>query len=155
MGYDGSGNYTRTYNFSSDASSNIKILASRMDAEFNDFASAMPLALLHDGRNAATGNLPMGGFRHVNVGAPASATNYMRSKDFIENVPIYMVDAETSADRISVSATFYTTASAATAPRDGSHILVKAGDRSEEHTPELQSQSNLACRRPLFQNTIN
>jgi hypothetical protein len=127
VGYDGSGLYTRTHNFSADASAGIKILAARMDAEFNDFASAMPLALLRDGRNAATGNLPMGGFRHTNVGAPASATNYMRSKDFIENVPIYMVDAEASADRISVSASFYTTASAATAPRDGSHVLIKAG----------------------------
>ena len=127
MGYDGSGNYTRTHNFSADGSAGIKILASRMDAEFNDVASAMSLPVLRDGQNAPTANLPMGGFRHVNVGAPASATNYMRSKDFIENVPIYMVDAETSADRISVSAAFYTTASAATAPRDGSHILVKAG----------------------------
>lgn len=127
MGYDGTGNYTRTHNFSADASAGIKILAARMDAEFNDFASAMPLNLLRDGRNAATGNLPMGGFRHVGVGAPMSATNYMRSKDFIENVPVYMVDSEASADRISVSASFYTTASAATAPRDGSHVLIKAG----------------------------
>jgi hypothetical protein len=127
VGYDGSGNYTRTHNFSADASAGIKILAARMDAEFNDFASAMPLALLRDGRNAATGNLPMGGFRHTNVGAPASATNYMRAKDFIENVPIYVVDAEASADRISVSAAFYTTASAATAPRDGSKLIIKAG----------------------------
>ena len=127
MGYDGSGNYSRTHNFSADGSAGIKILASRMDAEFNDVASAMSLPVLRGGQNVPTANLPMGGFRHVNVGAPASATNYMRSKDFIENVPIYMVDAETSADRISVSATFYTTASAATAPRDGSHILVKAG----------------------------
>jgi hypothetical protein len=38
-----------------------------------------------------------------------------------------MVDAEASADRISVSAAYFTTASAATAPRDGSHILIKAG----------------------------
>jgi hypothetical protein len=127
MGYDGTGVYTRTHNFSADASAGIKILAARVDAEFNDFASAMNLALLADGRNAATGNLPMGGFRHVGVGAPASATNYMRSKDFIENVPVYMVDAEASADRISVSSLFYTTASAATAPRDGSHVLIKAG----------------------------
>src|SRR5688572_14463437 len=103
----------------------------------------MPLALLRDGRNAATGNLPMGGFRHVNVGAPASATNYMRSKDFIENVPIYMVDAEASADRISVSASFYTTASAATAPRDGSHILVKAGsDKSSAVAIRLNTGDN-------------
>ena len=127
MGYDGTGAYTRTHNFSADASAGIKILALRMDAEFNDFASAMVLPLLRDGRNAATGNIPMGGFRLVNVGAPTSATNYMRSKDFIENVPIYMVDAEASADRISVSASFFTTASAATAPRDGSHVLIKAG----------------------------
>jgi hypothetical protein len=127
LGYDGTGNYTRTHNFSADASAGIKILAARMDAEFNDFASAMNLALLADGRNAATGNLPMGGFRHVGVGAPASATNYIRAKDFIENVPVYMVDAESSADRISVSASFYTTASAATAPRDGSHLIIKAG----------------------------
>jgi hypothetical protein len=127
LGYDGSGNYTRTHNFSADGSAGIKILASRMDAEFNDFASAMPLAILKDGRNAATGNLPMGGFRHTNVGAPASATNYMRAKDFIENVPIYVVDAEVSADRISVSASFYTTASAATAPKDGSKLIIKAG----------------------------
>lgn len=127
MGWDGAGNYTRTHNFSADASAGIKILAARVDAELNDFASAMTLARARDGQNAPTANLPMGGFRHVGVGAPLSATNYMRSKDFIENVPIYMVDAEVSADRISVSASFYTTASAATAPRDGSHILIKAG----------------------------
>jgi hypothetical protein len=127
MGWDGAGNYTRTHNFSADASAGIKILAARMDAEFNDFASAMTLARARDGQNAPTGNLPMGGFRHVGVGAPISATNYIRAKDFIENVPIYMVDAETSADRISVSASFYTTASATTAPRDGSHVLIKVG----------------------------
>src|SRR5688572_9172744 len=127
MGWDGAGNYTRTHNFSADASAGIKILAARMDAEFNDFASAMTLARARDGQNAPTGNLPMGGFRHVGVGAPISASNYIRAKDFIENVPIYMVDAETSADRISVSASFYTTASATTAPRDGSHVLIKVG----------------------------
>lgn len=127
MGYDANGNYTRTHNWSADASANIKIIASRMDAEFDDFASALALPLLRDGRNAATGNIPMGGFRLVNVGAPASATNYMRAKDVIENVPIYVVDAESSADRISVSAAFYTTASAATAPRDGSNLIVKMG----------------------------
>jgi len=127
MGWDGAGNYNRTHNFSADASAGIKILASRMDAELNDFASAMQVAVARDGQNTPTANLPMGGFRHVGVGAPISATNYIRGKDFIENVPVYMVDAEASADRVSVSATYYTTASAATAPRDGSHVIIKAG----------------------------
>jgi hypothetical protein len=127
LGWDNAGNYNRQHNFSADASAGIKILAQRMDAEFDDFASAMTLAVTRNGQNAPTANLPMGGFRHVGVGAPLSATNYIRAKDFIENVPIYMVDAEASADRISVSASFYTTASAGAAPRDGSQILVKAG----------------------------
>lgn len=127
MGYT-NGTYTRNHNFSADASAGIKILAARHDAEWDDLTSALSnVVWTRDGNTTPTADIPMGGRRHVGVGAPMSATNYIRAKDFIENVPIYMVDAETSADRISVSALFYTTASAATAPRDGSHVLIKAG----------------------------
>lgn len=127
MGWDGAGNYTRAQNFSADASANIKILASRVDSEFDDMASAFSNVLTRDGQNAPTANLPMGGFRHVNVGAPTSARNYIRVQDIINNIPIYMVDSEASADRISVSALYFTTASAATAPSDGVKVIIKAG----------------------------
>lgn len=127
MGYN-TGTYTRNHNFSADASAGIKILAARHDTEWDDLASAMTnVVWTRDGNTVPTADIPMGGRKFTNVGAPASALNFVRAKDFIENVPVYMVDAETSVDRISVSASFYTTASAATAPRDGSHLLIKAG----------------------------
>jgi hypothetical protein len=126
MGWDGAGGYSRQHNFSADASAGIKILALRMDQEMDDIASAIPIAVARNGQNAPTANLPMGGFRHVNVGAPVSVNNYMRSREFIENVPIFMQDVESSADRISVSAQYFTSVSANQAPGDGTRILVRA-----------------------------
>ena len=43
MGYDGSGGYARVHNWVTDKNAAVKITASRMDAEFDDFASAMEL----------------------------------------------------------------------------------------------------------------
>ncbi len=127
MGYDGAGNYTRQRNFSADASANIRILASAMDQEFDDFASAMTLPLLKDGQNTPTANIPMGGYKFTNVGGPSSATDYMRAQDFINNVPIYMIDTESSTDNISVSASYFTTASAGDSPAGGTRVLIKMG----------------------------
>lgn len=125
MGWNGAGGYTRARNFSADASAGIKILASAVDQEFNDFASAMTLARARDGQNTPTADLPMGGFRHTGVGQAASATNYIRARDVITNVPIYMEDAATSTDNVSVSASFFATASANTPPPNGTRILVR------------------------------
>jgi hypothetical protein len=69
----------------------------------------------------------MGGFRFTNVGGPTSASNYIRGSDVINNIPIFMIDAETSTDRISVSATYFTTASANAAPAGGTGILIQMG----------------------------
>lgn len=125
MGWDGAGNYTRLRNFSADASAGIKILASAMDQELNDFASAIGLCWTRNGQNVPTTDIPMGGRKFVNIGAPASVNNYMRPRDFIENVPIYMLDATTSTDNISVSAEYFTSVSAAQSPVGGTHVLIK------------------------------
>lgn len=125
MGWDGAGNYSRVHNFSADASAGIKILASRMDAEINDVASAFSRVWTRDGQNTPTADLPMGGRRFVNVGAPTSVSQFMRSREFIENVPIFMQDTAASADRISVSAQYFTSVSANQAPGDGTKIMVR------------------------------
>src|SRR3990167_4453302 len=127
MGWDGAGSYTRVHNFSADASSGIKILATRMDAEINDIASAIPIAWARNGQNVPTVDMPMGGRKFVNVGAPTSVGNFMRVREFIENVPIFMQDAESSADRISVSSQYFTSVSANQAPVDGTKIMVRVG----------------------------
>jgi len=77
MGFDGSGGYNRTHNWVTDKNAGIKITASRMDAEFDDFASAMELCLLKDGQQNPTANLPMNSKKHTGVAAASSRTEYV------------------------------------------------------------------------------
>lgn len=126
MGWDNAGGYNRQHNFSADASSGIKILALRMDQELDDFASAMTIAWARNGQNVPTTNIPMGGRTFINVGAATSVNNFMRVREFIENIPVFMQDAESSADRISVSAQYFTSVSANQAPGEGTRIFVRA-----------------------------
>lgn len=141
MGWDGAGGYTRQHNFSADASAGIKILALRMDTELDDFASAMTLAWARDGQNVPTQAIPMGGQRFINVGAATSVGNYMRVREFIENIPVFMQDVETSADRISVSAQYFTSVSANQAPGDGTKIIVRANSNKSSAVLYLNGHS--------------
>ena len=141
MGWDGAGAYTRVHNFSADASSGIKILAARMDAEINDIASAIPIAWARNGQNVPTTDMPMGGRKFVNVGAPTSIGNFMRVREFIENVPIFMQDVESSADRISVSSQYFTSVSANQAPVDGTKIMVRVNSNKSSAVMYLDGHS--------------
>lgn len=125
MGWTGTGSYSRVHSFSADSSASIKILASRMDAEFDDFASAMTVAVAKDGQNTPTANLPMGGFRHNNVGAAASATNYLRASQFIADIPVFVKEAVAGTDTLKVSASFFASVSANQSPPDGTRLKVQ------------------------------
>jgi hypothetical protein len=87
----------------------------------------MTIPILKDGQNTPTANLPMGGYRHTNVGAPVSGSNYIRAQEVITQVPIYVEDAESAdATKVSVSASFYATVSANQAPPGGSKLCFHA-----------------------------
>ena len=80
MPYDGAGNFTRSYNWVADKNAVIKITASRMDAEFDNYASALNQVYLRSGVAAMTGDLYMGnnGIKNVSsgsVGTPAVRFN--------------------------------------------------------------------------------
>lgn len=60
MPYDGQGVFTRVMNWEEDAANDISILASRHDAEDDNFANGFNEVLCRDGRAAMTGNLKMG-----------------------------------------------------------------------------------------------
>lgn len=60
MPYDGQGVFTRVMNWQEDAANDISILASRHDAEDDNFANGFNEVLCRDGRAAMTGNLKMG-----------------------------------------------------------------------------------------------
>lgn len=81
MPWNGSGTVSLLYSWVArrDAGSPTNIIgAAEMDAQEQDLADAIENAVARDGQNAASANLPMGGFLHTNVGAATSRSNYAR-----------------------------------------------------------------------------
>ena len=75
-----SGGTYRKWNYASngwtgDASLGIGIESTRHDDQDDDFETGINTCLTKDGQNTATANLPMGGFKHLNV-ANATARNH-------------------------------------------------------------------------------
>lgn len=74
------GTYTKGNNstggWTGDASLGIGIEAGRHDTQDNDFATGINQCLNKDGSNAATADLPMGGFKHTNVANATARNNY-------------------------------------------------------------------------------
>lgn len=79
MGWAG-GTYTKGNNgtggWTGDASLGIGIEAGRHDTQDNDFATGINNCIAKDGQNAATADLPMGGFKHTNVANATARNNY-------------------------------------------------------------------------------
>lgn len=69
MPYDGFGNFTRSYNWTSDKLAAIKIQAARMDGEFDNYASALNQVILRSGVAAMTGDFKLGGNKATGLAA--------------------------------------------------------------------------------------
>ena len=108
MGWSG-GTFSRTHNFSADASAGIQAQATRFDAEFDNYKTGLETCVTRDGQNAATGDLPMGGNKHTGVGAATSAQEYLRADQNTQQTGIYLVGA-VSGRNFSASATVFPTA---------------------------------------------
>jgi hypothetical protein len=75
-GFNGSGVFQRTYNWTNDANAAINIRADRMDTEDTGFAGGLSNVICKDGQTTITANLPMAGFLHTNVGNASMRTQY-------------------------------------------------------------------------------
>lgn len=74
MPFNGSGAFSRVYNWVTDKNNSINITASRMDTEDTGFATGLSSCVLKDGTQTITADLPMSGFKLTGVGN-ASARN--------------------------------------------------------------------------------
>jgi hypothetical protein len=74
MPVDGSGNFTRAYSWVADKTGGVKIIASRMDGEFDNYASALNQVFWRSGLVSMTGNLPMGGNTILGLGNGSAGT---------------------------------------------------------------------------------
>ncbi len=61
MGWDGSGNFTRSHDWTDDEAAGVNIEASRMDTEDDNFETGINACLAKNGENAMTGALDLDG----------------------------------------------------------------------------------------------
>ena len=81
MPFDGSGNFSRSYNWQQDRDNGIKIFAARMDGEFDNFAGGMNVVFFRNGLVPMSGNLNMGQNYLLGVGAGSVGSPSIRFAD--------------------------------------------------------------------------
>ena len=73
MAYNGSGVFTRLYSWVDDRDNGVKIRADRFDAELDGIATGLSTAILKDGTQTITADIPWGGNKITGLGDPTSA----------------------------------------------------------------------------------
>jgi hypothetical protein len=103
------GTYTKGNNatggWTGDASLGIGIEAGRHDTQDNDFATGINTCLTKDGQNAATADLPMGGFKHTNVAVATARNNYAAVSQVQDGDYIWLGTTAGTATAMTASAT--------------------------------------------------
>jgi len=89
MPFDGAGNFTRLYDWTDDAAAAVDITASRFDDEMDGMVTGMELAVLRDGQNSPTADLPMATQKHTNVGNAAARNQYAAAGQVQDNALQY------------------------------------------------------------------
>ncbi|UIY60084.1 hypothetical protein [Burkholderia cepacia] len=70
MPFNGSGVFSLSYNWQTDAANGLYISSARMQAQEQDIANGLSLCVTRDGQGVPVANLPMGNFRLINLGDP-------------------------------------------------------------------------------------
>lgn len=76
MPFNGSGTFSRVYNWVTDKNNSVNITASRVDTEDTGFATGLSNCICKDGQTTITANLPMGGFKHTGVANGSAVDDY-------------------------------------------------------------------------------
>lgn len=76
-GFNGDGTFSRVHNWVTDKNNGVKITASRMDSDSDNFALGFENCVTRDGQSPATANLPMGGFKHTGVSDASAESQYL------------------------------------------------------------------------------
>lgn len=77
MPFNGSGAFTRLYNWVADRNANIKIRADRMDAEMDGFATGLSNAITRDGQSTVTQNIPFNNKKLTGLADATAAADAM------------------------------------------------------------------------------
>jgi hypothetical protein len=73
------GTYSGEEIWTNNRDATINIIASAHDTHDQDIADAITASVARDGQTTPTANLPMGGYRHTNVGLASARSDYARA----------------------------------------------------------------------------
>lgn len=84
----------------------VDIIATDHDTHDQDLAAGINAALKKDGGNQPSANLPMGGFRHTNVGVATALTQYLSATQAFQNVGRYVTTVGGTANAVTLTTGF-------------------------------------------------
>lgn len=113
MAFNGSGVFSRLYNWLNDRDASIPITASRMDAEMDGFATGLSACVTKDGQTNPTANLPMATYRHTGVGNASARNDYAAAGQVQDSSFLWGGTAGGTADALTLTLTPAITAYAA------------------------------------------
>lgn len=103
------GTYTGASVWASDEAATIDIESARHDTHDQDLAAGINLCIHKGGQNAATANLPMGGFKHTNVANATASGEYVSFSQFTTaTYSPTLTPAAGSASAVTVTNGYYT-----------------------------------------------
>ena len=112
MPRNGSGSYSRFDGvlsgsdiFVQQRNSATKILASRLDTEANDMATAISESIARDGQTTITANIPFAGFKPTNIALATARTDAARASQVQDGAFIYGGTSTNSGSDYSISLT--------------------------------------------------
>ncbi|MHB8272979.1 hypothetical protein [Bradyrhizobium sp.] len=136
MGWNGSGTFNRIFSWVADKAAGLDIIASRMDTDTNDIASAgFGNCLTRDGQGQPTANLPMAGFRHTGVQNAVIRSDYSAFGQVQDGLSNWTISAG-GADAITATYT-----PALTTLNDGQLCFFRASAANATTTPTFSPNS--------------
>ena len=98
MAFNGSGTFNRIYNWVSDKANGYKILASRMDGEFDGIANGLSNCITKDGQTTIAANIPLNTFKITGLGSGTSRTDAINVGQVQDSQFLYLGTTNGSAD---------------------------------------------------------
>ena len=98
MAFNGSGTFTRIYNWVVDKANGINITASRMDTEFDGIATGLSTCITKDGQTTLTANIPFANYKITGLGNGTARSDAINVGQVQDNQFLYLGTTSGSAD---------------------------------------------------------
>jgi len=133
MAFNGSGTFERIYNWVNDKANGIKIVASRMDGEFDGIATGLSNCITKDGQTTITQNIPFNSKKITGLANGTDRTDVINVGQVQDNQFNYLGTTGGSADAYTLTPTPTITAYATT-----QQFTAKISATNATTTPYLQ-----------------